>query len=310
MSHPLRFMSAVLLCALSSQGFAADPPITCVRFAPDGRSIVACSQAGISVYAWPELNERTQFQSSILNLHDLAFSPDGDRLAVAGGTPTDEGTVEILSWPDGRTIQKLDGHLDSVMAVCWIDATTIASAGMDHDVFLWNARTGQRLSKLRGHSRGVTALASLGGHGILVSAGIDQSLRVWESETGRLVRSLAIHVHPVSSLAVRPSDGGLPMIASASDDATVRFWQPTIGRMVRFARLPSRPREIQWLADGTMVVACCDDGHAYLVDPDTVDVTDVGAAGSDWAYTIAVHPTDSVAVVGAADGKLTRMKLP
>jgi WD40 repeat protein len=231
-------------------------------------------------------------------------------LAVAGGTPAEDGTVEIFAWPEGQSIRVLDGHFDSVMAVCWLDESTIASGGLDHQVLIWNAVNGQVVRRLKGHSRGLTSLAFLDGKGILVSTGIDQSLRVWETGTGELLQSMAIHVRPVSSVSPRPPGEGLPMIASASDDRTVRFWQPTIGRMVRFARLPSPPRDVKWSPEGLNAIACCEDGHVYLIDPETVEVIGDVQALSGWAYTIAVHPTDGTIVVAGSDGVIQRIAFP
>ena len=31
------------------------PPITDMAFAPDGKSLVSCSQTGLQVFSWPEL---------------------------------------------------------------------------------------------------------------------------------------------------------------------------------------------------------------------------------------------------------------
>lgn len=288
---------------------ATDPPITSVVFSPDATSVIACSQAGVTVYSWPDLKPQVTFESASPNIHDLEFSPAGDRLAIAGGTPAEDGTVEILSWPNCKSLRVLNGHFDSVMAVCWIDSTILASASLDHDVIIWNTENGQQTRTLRGHSRGVTSLDSLDAQDFLVSAGIDQSLRVWDTASGKLVRSMAIHVKPVNRVSVRPISTGLPMIASASDDRSVRFWQPTIGRMVRFARLPSRVRDISWFADGSQIAACCDDGQVYLIDPDTVEVIKRYPAIDGWAYTLAVHPTDRSLVVGGVNGTLNRIDL-
>lgn len=309
MQKMLLFLIAVVWsCATIS--FASDPPITSVVFAPDATSVVACSQAGVTVYSWPDLKPQLSLESSSPNVHDLAFSPSGNALAVAGGTPSEDGTVEIFSWPDGKSLHVLNGHFDSVMAICWIDETTLASSSLDHDVIIWNVEDGLPVRTLKGHSRGVLTLDCLHASGILVSAGIDQSLRVWQSDTGQLVRSMAIHIKPVNRVSVRPAYDGLPMIASASDDRSVRFWQPTIGRMVRFARLPSQARDISWLSDGSRIVACCNDGHVYVINPETVEITSRITALDGWAYALAVHPTDRSIVVGGINGAMKRIVLP
>jgi|GEM_PF-1784001 len=199
---------------------AAQPPITSVAFAPDGKSAIACSQVGLQVYSWPELKRDRTIKTTAVNLHDVAFSPSGDRLAVGGGTPSEDGSVEIFSWPTGKSLAVLDGHENSVMGLAWLGESSLAAAGLDHNVILWNTRTGSPGRRLEGHSRGVSSLCFLKKENILVSTGIDRSLRVWKPGTGELIRSLSIHTRRVHNLALRPGTGELPMVASVSDDRT------------------------------------------------------------------------------------------
>ena len=295
------------LCLAPSPAGAGDPPITSLAFAPDGKSIAACSQAGLRIYSWPGLKPGKKIETNALNLHDLAFSPGGDRLAVGGGIPADEGTVEIFSWPAGKPLQVLNAHKDSVMGIAWLSGSSIASGSLDHSVVLWDTGTGSPLKRLKGHSRGVASLCFLEKKRLLVSAGIDQSLRVWDLETGKLVHSLDNHTLPVHGIALRPGAGGLPMVASVSDDRSVRLWQPTIGRMVRFARLATKPLDVGWLPDGSRIVAACTDGNLRLVDPLEVKVTRVLPAGPGWTYSLAVHPLDGSIAAGSSDGRIRRI---
>ena len=297
----------ISFCVAVSPAGAADPPITSLAFATDGKSVAACSQSGLRLYSWPGLKPGKKLETAALNLHDIAFSPSGDRIAVGGGIPADEGTVEVFSWPGGKPRQVLTDHKDSVMAVAWLSESSLASASLDHSGVLWDTGTGSPVKRLKGHSRGVSSLCFLAHKKILVSAGIDQSLRVWNLESGQLVHSLDNHTLPVHALALRPGVGGLPMVASVSDDRTVRLWQPTIGRMVRFVRLNTRPLDVGWLPDGSRIVVTCADGHLRLVDPVEVKVTRDLPAVEGWAYSLAVHPDDGSVAVGGSDGRLRRL---
>ncbi len=286
---------------------SVEPPITSIAFSPDGKTAVACSQVGVQVYSWPELKRHRTIKAGEVNLHDVAFSPDGNRLAVGGGTPTEKGSVEIFSWPAGKSLAVLNGPGNSVMGLAWLSESSLAAGSLDHSVLLWNTRTGSPIRRLEGHSRGVTSLCFLKKENILVSSGIDRSLRVWRPGSGELVHSLGIHTRRVHNLALRPGDGGLPMVASVSGDRTLRLWQPTIGRMVRFVRLRTRPLDVAWLPDGSRVVVACTDGHVREVDPVTVKVTRDLPAVDGWAYSLAIHPTDRSVVVGGSGGQLRRI---
>ena len=194
------------------------------------------------------------------------------------------------------------------MSIAWQTNSTIVSGSLDKEVRLWNIETDKVERSFLGHSRGVTNVRFLSDGKTLMSAGSDQSIRVWNADTGELIRSLAMHTKPIHDIAVRPTNEGLPMIASASDDRTVRLWQPTIGRMVRFAKLSARPLNVDWLPDGSRVVAVCTDGNAYTIDPDTVEVTNVTRVMNGWAWAMQVDPTTLTLTVGGPNGTIKAVK--
>jgi WD40 repeat protein len=300
----------VALCTLASISRAAEPPVTAIAFAPDGRSVAVGSQAGVAIYNWPDLKKQKMFDTQLVNLHDLAFSPNGESLAVAGGIPSEEGLVEVLAWPDGKSMYVCKGHEDSVLAVAWKSDSKFATASLDHDVVVWDANTHTIEQRLKGHSRGVTALCFLTDQSLLVSGSLDQNLRVWNTGSAELVRSMNNHTREIHQIALRPVSTGLPMIASVADDRTVRLWQPTINRMVRFVELTSIPLAVSWVPDGSLVAVATSAGHVLLIDPDTVEIIHDIAALDGWAYSLDVHPTDGSLLVGGRYGQLKRILVP
>jgi WD40 repeat protein len=312
-------MTLFCLVMTGASAIASEPPITALAFTPDGDSVIAASQAGLVVYSWPDLTRQRTINCSTSNLHCLAFFPAAALLAVGGGNPSEDGSVELFSWPAGKHVSTLIEHTDSVRAVAWLSKTRLASAGFDRSIKIQETdlvRSSQpspqqqreSLRTLNGHSQSVSALCLLNGERILVSADDDQSLRVWDLEKGEVIRSLNQHTKAVHDLALRPSDGGLPMIASAAGDRTIRFWQPTIGRMVRYVRLKSEPLSIAWL-DSDHIVAACVDGHIRVVDANDVAVTATQAAIDGWAYAIAVNAVDGTVAVAGSDGQIQRVEL-
>ena len=152
------------------------PPITSLVFSPDGKSVIASSQAGLHIYDYPSLNQTKLIEVKAYNIHDIAFSPNGNRLAVGGGNPATEGIIEIFSLPKIKSLQILKRHKDSVMDVAWQDNNTLASASLDRSIILWNLSTRKPIKQLEGHSRGVSSLCFLNDNQILVSTGIDQNI--------------------------------------------------------------------------------------------------------------------------------------
>ena len=70
------------------------------------------------------------------NMHAVAWSPDGKRLAYGGANAL------VYVW--NKMTKKLDfvfqGHLGEIWSIAWSpDGTRIASAGVDHTVRVWRA---------------------------------------------------------------------------------------------------------------------------------------------------------------------------
>lgn len=147
-------------------------PVERIIFTADGSRIASAS--GNEVILWttrsgqpsPTIRHETR-------VNDMAFSPDGSVLATA----TDEGTVWLWDSASGANKSTLKGHTDSVFKVAFSpDGKLLASAGKDA-VLVWNAETGDLLSKLPS-GWAWTVSFSPGGR-YLLTAGGDGNVRVW-----------------------------------------------------------------------------------------------------------------------------------
>ena len=102
------------------------------------------------------------------------------------------------------------------------DGTTIASAGFDNHVKLWNANDGKYLHTLRGHVGAVYMVAFSPDSRLLVSGSKDTTLKAWEVRTGKLAENLPGHKDQVFAVDWSP-DG--ERVGSGGQDKAVRIWR-------------------------------------------------------------------------------------
>jgi hypothetical protein len=300
-------MSTLIAATFVALALAADsaPPIVALAVAPGGGQVVTGSQNGVQILSLPQLNPVRSLETQLTQVHDLAFSPDGKTLAIAGGAPAENGRVELWEWPTRKL--KLGLSCGGDLAYCTRfspDGTRLVVACADKKVRVLPTG-GEGGKAFECHSAAVLASAWLPASDLVLSAGIDQSIRVLDPATGEVRRSLDNHTAAVRDLAVRPGEHGGPvMVASCGADRTVRLWQPTIGRLVRFVRLPSNPTAIAWTTSGSHVLAAGEDGCLRAIHPASLEVIEFAKRLKGWSYAVATLPDGSAAILAGEGGQL------
>jgi WD40 repeat protein len=296
--------SAVFLLGVVNYG-QISPPITAIAVTPDSKSIVVGSQSGVRLVSVETRSTIGKLTTNLSHVHDLVFSPHGERLAVAGGSPAELGAVEILDWGTKCRQFRFATHGDIVYSTCWIDDESFVSAGGDDNLYLH--RFGAESLKLGSHSKRVRDVTLVGGKAMIASCGMDQRIRVWTLD-GELVRTLDNHTQAVNSLSALATDG-LPVMASCGQDRTIRFWQPTIGRMMRFARTSIEPLDCAWLPDRKSLAAVCGNGALVVVDSETAQITIDRPVVTGAAYAVAVSPDGRFLAIGGEAGQIATVPL-
>jgi WD40 repeat protein len=128
------------------------------------------------------------------------------------------------------------------------DGATLASAGTDGKVSLWDVKKRQRLAAHEIHKGRVRSLAWKPGSRVIASGGDGGVVHVWEADSARVLHHLAGFPGEVWSLAWSP-DG--KTLAAAGGWGDVRLWDPQTARPVKHLRGPTTPvLSLSWSPDG------------------------------------------------------------
>jgi len=245
-----------------------------VALSTDGRLLAVAGDGTIEIWDVAKRAREGAPLRGISLMYDIAFSPDGKRLATV--ELPDQGDAEAKLWDlaRGRLVR---GPLRGAPGVDQLafsrDGRVLAAAGAA-GVALWDGHRGRLLETLAGHA-GAASDVAFGPEGVLASAGGDATVRLWDTRRaeplgrrlpvqsaeltyaafgpdgrtlaavdfdGRLtLRDLTRATDPLrfrGNFATAAISAGGDLLAGGGEDGIVRVWQLPRRRLV--ARLPVR----------------------------------------------------------------------
>jgi WD40 repeat protein len=323
-----RLLVVALVLVVPAELDAAPPAVTTAAYQRGGKLIAFGSHGRVHLFD-EESGEPRGHVDVTGRITAIAFSPNGNLLAVAAGEPGRNGIVTIHSVPassssDVRT--STASHKDTVYALAFSpDGKTLATAGYERLIHLWDVSERGVIGKsprltLKDHSDTIHDLAFHPKGHLLASAGADRAVKVWDVASGNRLYTLGDPTDWVYCAAWSP-DG--KHLAAGGVDKTVRVWEADAsgGRLVHSVFAHEKPVWRLRYADGgatlysvgedriikSWVAARMTETKVYEPQPDNVLDLAVAPGGQ----RLAVARFDGAAILlDTATGKSVAQLLP
>jgi WD40 repeat protein len=294
---------AVATVGLGESGRHGGP----LAWSPDGRILGRTAEGGeihIIELGTLSLAARSRAGEPERGALALAFSPDGARLASAGG----DATVRVREVARPDAVRVLTGHESTVLSLAWSrDGRFLASAGFDAEIRLWHGDTLEPAGTLRMDEHatvdtGTSAIALSPDGTRLLACGRAQACRLfrvadgavlaewrgwaagidWSPDGSRIAigagqvlhvrdtRDFALpaafrgHESAVTAAALSPAGDA---VASGEERGLVLVWDLATGEpRRRFPAHEGRVRAVGFSPDGALVATSGEDGAGRVLD--------------------------------------------
>ncbi|KAG2031784.1 WD40-repeat-containing domain protein [Suillus americanus] len=203
----------------------------------------------------------------------VCWSRDG-RNVLSGSS---DGTARQWDVESGETTlfleQIVTGHNHVYAAVYSPDTTLIATGGYDgpqtgetveSSIKVWDAKTGEVVTTLKGHTDALRCLAWTKDGKTLISGSFDNSIRTWNTKTWKQTAVLLGHTSAVYAIAISPNDR---ILASASSGHTAQLWNLDNGQPISSTlQHPDQVTCISFSVDGKRLATGGFDKNVYTWD--------------------------------------------
>jgi hypothetical protein len=299
-----RSLSVALLAPVqysaAPKSYAAPIPITALAFDSSGQALAASGYHEITFWDAETGALSRRLGKVAERTFDLAFSPDGQWLAAASGTPGKRGEVKLFNATNTESARVLTVLPDAALCVAFSpDGQHLASGGADNVVRLWKLTSNQPPIVIEQNADWVMSLAFSPDGKHLAAGGRDKAARVFSAATGELDETYTGHSDYV--LAIAWADD--KFVISGSRTRTAHRWAiKDAKRNGEFIGWDADPTRL--IVKGTNLFSASLDGKVRRHVVESRRLVQTFEAHRDAVHALAWHAPSGRLASGSHDGEV------
>ncbi|KAG2070734.1 WD40 repeat-like protein [Suillus decipiens] len=199
--------------------------INSISFSSD--SAIIASIAGRKIKLWDVGTAKLIMDVESSNYEQqIAFSPEGGRIAAVSHMAPDEQTLRIWDVKTGKpaAVSPIVGHTGGLLSVAWFpNGQHLVTASFDRTIRIWMSETGCQVGhSLGGHATWMANQVAVSSDGKLIVALCgDNSIRLWNAITLDQIKLVLQHAEPVLCMTISADSR---FVAGGCGDKKVCLW--------------------------------------------------------------------------------------
>lgn len=293
-SQSLEFVMPPAQYADPPEVYSQAIPITATTFSPDGKLIVTSGYHELAIWNTEDAKLVRRIKNVGQRVFALAFSSDGQSLAVGCGQPGRSGEVRLIDFNSGQVNGVVARASDVVLDLAYRPGTNeLAVASADGMIRIINVESLQEVRTIASHADWVTAVAWSDDGTLLASASRDKSAKVYDGATGDLLSSYLGHGAAVRGVSILADN---KQVVSVGADNKLHRWNVQGNKKV--AEIGIGGEGYKLIRSGTNLFVPCSDNRLRRIDLNNNTVAQEYTGHSDWVLTACHQPTTT----GGDDG--------
>jgi serine/threonine protein kinase/WD40 repeat protein len=281
-----------------------------VHFSEDGQQIVSCGSDGL-VRVWDIASRQRvgqmQHERGLNGVHviDMALLPNSP-LAVS---VCYSGVATVWDWKQSKKLHQFEHHRNQVEGVAWITGTKVLTTGRDDALYLWDAQTGNVVSRLDNlHAGGVRAVAVNAAGRRAITADYNGTILLWNLDPGheQLINSLqpVSETNEVWCVDWVPGTNLVALGGVFTSGEPLLIVYDTVTRQVvhKFSSLTGRVYGVCASRDGRHLFSAADNVHGWSLQTESDKPIFEFADHNDNVFSVDESPDGTLLATAGTDG--------